>query len=279
MRKILALIIVSLWVASCSGPQQKNGWQKYELSGKVKKLTQKAYLAVVKDGKITKGLRQEHEAPGANKDLVLTFDDKGNLLEEKTISFQDSLISKGVFEYDGHKTKETWYNAKGEPYLTIKYQYSFGGTPESAEHYNTENKLTAKQTYEYKDGHKISETWYDAEGNVESTWNYTYNNEGKLANETWTKANGQTNYDRTLRYGPIGKLSAQTWYLGQGPDSEWLYEYDGQGNLVKITAQFSDGSTTAQAYQLDKKGNWIQAVLYKNQQPISVIERSIEYFK
>jgi len=281
MKRLLTLISATVILASCSKSNLKTDWEKNDLKGQVKSIKEYSYFAIVENGNITKGDRGRSGASESDVDKILTFNADGNLIDEKDYTSTDSLISHIKYEYQKNKkTGETWFNAQNKPYLTVKYDYGFGGSLKDMERFDSDGNLTEKHTYKFdRKGNKVSETWLDADGNEDSSWDFTYDKNGNLVEETWINSEGAPNYNRTLFYDNNGNISSQNWYLAFGPSSEWIYNYDNSNRLVETIAKLSDGSQLIQKYELDKNGNWIKAVQYNNNLPTYVIEREIEYFQ
>ena len=63
--------------------------------------------------------------------------------------------------------------------------------------------------------------------------------------------------------------------------SKYTYKYDEKGNEIEYNSYNSDGSIdeeTTYKYEFDKFDNWIKKVSLEKDNPLTVIERLIEYY-
>ena len=74
MKKILSLFIVGLFLVGCSEKDaKKTGWERDNLKGKVKSITETKYKAVEKPGKVQK--------VSLSKKYSYKYDNNGNKIE------------------------------------------------------------------------------------------------------------------------------------------------------------------------------------------------------
>ena len=152
MKKVLTIVLAMLCSASCEKSTQKNDLAELKLNGKIKSIREIPYEAVEKFGEVVKG-----DALGGFGNLQITFNEKGNKLEENSFNLDGSLFSKYTYKYDdkGNKLEENFFNSDGS--------------------------LSSKYTYKYDDkGNQIEENSFNSDGNLDDkyTYKYTYDQQG-----------------------------------------------------------------------------------------------------
>ena len=112
-------------------------------------------------------------------------------------------------------------------------------------------------------GQVVKETIYDADGILDSVYEYRYNDEGYLLQELYTNGNPAEN----------SELSSITNYSGEA--SEWVldetsyyndctyhcvYSYQGLEASISIWYEFPDGTVSVKTvipYTMESEGNWV----------------------
>lgn len=111
MKKVLTIILAMFCLASCEKSTQKNDLTEEKLKGKVKSIREIPYEAVEKFGEVVKG-----DALGFGKNLQITFNEKGNKLEENSFNPDGSLYYKATYKYtydqQGNWTQQITYKVK-----------------------------------------------------------------------------------------------------------------------------------------------------------------------
>ncbi len=120
MKKVLTIVLAMLCSASCEKSTQKNDLAELKLNGKIKSIREIPYEAVEKFGEVVKG-----DALGGFGNLQITFNEKGNKLEENSFNLDGSLFSKYTYKYDdkGNQIEENSFNSDGN--LDDKYTYKY----------------------------------------------------------------------------------------------------------------------------------------------------------
>ena len=95
MKKVLTIVLAMFCLASCEKSTQKNDLTEEKLNGKVKSIREIPYEAVEKFGEVVKGDALDR----FGKKLQITFNDKGNKLEENSFNSDGSLSSKLTYKY------------------------------------------------------------------------------------------------------------------------------------------------------------------------------------
>lgn len=121
MKKVLTIVLAMLCLASCEKSTQKNDLAELKLNGKVKSIREIPYKAVEKFGEVAKG--DALDIIGEN--LQITFNEKGNKLEENWFNPDGRLFSKYTYKYDdkGNKLEENLLNS--DVNLDDKYTYKY----------------------------------------------------------------------------------------------------------------------------------------------------------
>ena len=109
-----------------------------------------------------------------------------------------------------------------------------------------------------------------------------YNEKGNKIEENYYNSNGSLIYKNTYKYDEKGNKIEEYHYDEDGKfNYKTTYKYDEKGNTIEINNYNSDGrldSKYTYKYKYDKNNNWIQQVKYKNNKPIQITERIIEYY-
>ena len=152
MKKVLTIVLAMLCSASCEKSTQKNDLAELKLNGKIKSIREIPYEAVEKFGEVVKG-----DALGGFGNLQITFNEKGNKLEENFFNSDGSLSSKYTYKYDDK------------------------GNQIEGNSFNSDGRLSFKSTYKYDDkGNQIEENSFNSDGNLDDkyTYKYTYDQQG-----------------------------------------------------------------------------------------------------
>ena len=178
MKKVLTIVLAMLCSASCEKSTQKNDLAELKLNGKIKSIREIPYEAVEKFGEVVKG-----DALGGFGNLQITFNEKGNKLEENSFNLDGSLFSKYTYKYDdkGNKLEENFFNSDGSLSSKYTYKYDDKGNQIEGNSFNSDGRLSFKYTYKYDDkGNQIEENSFNSDGNLDDkyTYKYTYDQQG-----------------------------------------------------------------------------------------------------
>ena len=132
---------------------------------------------------------------------------------------------------------------------TYKAEYKFGEIQNGSLYY--------KYTFKYDEkGNEIERNRYNSDGSLRSKYTFKYDEKGN-----------KIEYNS---YNSDGSLL-----------SKYTYKYDEKGNEIEYNSYNSDGSIdeeTTYKYEFDKFDNWIKKVSLEKDNPLTVIERLIEYY-
>ena len=130
-------------------------------------------------------------------------------------------------------------------------------------------------------GNKIEENYYNSNGSLIYKNTYKYDEKGNKIEENYYNSNGRLYSKTTYKYDEKGNIIEKNNYDSNDLFNKTTYKYDEKGNTIEINNYNSDGrldSKYTYKYKYDKNNNWIQQVKYKNNKPIQITERIIEYY-
>ena len=184
---------------------KKNDLTEEKLKGKVKSIREIPYEAVEKFGEVVKG-----DALGFGKNLQITFNEKGNKLEENWFNPDGRLDFKWTYKYDdkGNQIEENGFNSDGRLSFKSTYKYDDKGNKIEQNSFNPDGSLGSKYTYKYDDkGNKIEENSFNPDGSLyyKATYKYTYDQQGNWTQQiTYKVKNGVEKpsqiVERTIEY-------------------------------------------------------------------------------
>ena len=205
MKKVLTIILAMFCLASCEKSTQKNDLTEEKLKGKVKSIREIPYEAVEKFGEVVKG-----DALGFGKNLQITFNEKGNKLEENWFNPDGRLDFKWTYKYDdkGNQIEENGFNSDGRLSFKSTYKSDDKGNKIEQNSFNPDGSLGSKYTYKYDDkGNKIEENSFNPDGSLyyKATYKYTYDQQGNWTQQiTYKVKNGVEKpsqiVERTIEY-------------------------------------------------------------------------------
>jgi hypothetical protein len=300
-------VMLSIWVMAGGMYAQKsrNNWADLDLVGRVKYMKEAEYLPIEKNGKIIKGNQliddwthfEEHyyfnktgqllkEEDYQKKHLLFyittyAYGENGKKLRKETRAPVNKRDSYTIFTYDNagnevgvnvyfaDSTTETYYQAfdfngncrYSEYYIdSIRYE-------KNLHTYNEKNQLIESKVFmgAWNENPEIYRFVYDAQNNIIETW-----------------------YQGTLSFHYIyvyneknEEIEVRTFNDLQGGKEEHIttYGYDAQGRMIWRLSKSADAEIkeTIQ-YTYDQHKNWIKKITYKNDQPVSIVERKIKYY-
>ena len=139
MKKVLTIVLAMFCLASCEKSTQKNDLAELKLKGKVKSIREIPYEAVEKFGEVVKGALD-----GFGENLQITFNEKGNKIEENFFISDGRLFSKYTYKYDDKGNEIERRNSFNSDVNDDKYTYKYT--------YDQQGNWTQQITYEVKNG-------------------------------------------------------------------------------------------------------------------------------
>ena len=217
MKKVLTIILAMFCLASCEKSTQKNDLTEEKLKGKVKSIREIPYEAVEKFGEVVKG-----DALGFGKNLQITFNEKGNKLEEN------------------------WFNPDGRLDFKWTYKYDDKGNKIELNSFNHDGSLDSKFTFKYDDkGNQIEQNWFNPDGRLDFKWTYKYDDKGNQIEENGFNSDGRLSFKSTYKYDDKGNKIEENSFNPDGSlyyKATYKYTYDQQGNWTQqITYKVKNG--------------------------------------
>lgn len=215
------------------------------------------YFATEKFGEI--------EKVGTATITTITYDTIGNEIEEKKEGWDPITGSFGhhiIYEYD------TFGNQK------IKYFSSIDGKFENDRRYISKFDSNGK---------KIEMKEYDANGHLNGKEIYKYDTNRNLIEMNEYYSAESLPVSKTIyKYNTHGDKIEEVYYSRGVLDGRRVFEFDKNGNMIKIDEYSHDGSLrlkeTLKYDYFDKIGKWHRRISFEFDKPFSIEERDIKYY-
>ena len=245
MKRLLTILLPLLLVFSCSngtnsngadegGEVNRNDWERENLYGEVKILTESSYQAEEKSGEIVIGELE--------KKITYQFDSKGNKIERLIYNADQELLSKAQYQFDsqGNMIEEAVYSVDGELYLKTKIAYD-------------------------SQSNAIEEAWYDGDGVSTGKFKHQYDSQGNAVETAWYDEGGELVQNQKYQVDSKGNKTEQASYDADGQlQSNYKCQYDSQGNMIEKIGYDADGEPNGRLYkhqyEFDETGNWIKEI-------------------
>jgi hypothetical protein len=251
--KPLFLILLSFLLFSCEGRAHKNGLENEKLKGKVKVNTTRCYSVKIESGKPVKdSLTRQY----SNK-----YNVEGNISDGDILNMYGKTIGKSISKYDDKGTllEIGLYKTDGSLISITKYKYNDQGQMIEQNGYS-DDKLTYAISYKYdSSGFKVEEnSSFSANNSANQKLLFTYDSRGNEIKSVAMKDDKKSNYSFTYGYNDSDNVVSENFYDANGNMLTWSsYKY----------------------LEYDKAGNWIKRIKFKNDEPVEITEREIEYYQ
>lgn len=210
------------------------------------------------------------------------YDKNGNNVKTTSYKSDNSISGCQEYEYDenGNTIKLMWYDDLLNGAIN-EYEYDASGNKVKQVAYNLDGVIVQWYEWEYdENGYIIKANRYDIDGNIEWWIEYENDDSGNILKSYNYDSAGVIEWDDEYSYDSYGNLvkSTHTTY-GDGLTlvqvHEYLNEYDLNGNLIKLSSLYSDGSVYS-SDEYDAYGNVVKTTYYEDGSMISV-EYEYEY--
>ena len=229
-RAISLLVIFTLLLAVLASCAPKDDTKRlvrlnyYDAGGGLRSWEEYKYDK--KGGMIKETYLNPDNSPFSNGGLLswdkYEYDADGNEIKRTRYDFEGTLLDWTEFEYDDNKIKSSVYNENGSLSSWVEYEYDASGNEIKSNSYGANGALSRTTVSEYdEEGNVIKTAYYDAEGTLSRWTGYEY--DGNIIRTA--------HYDIS-RYGEFDGLFASE------------YEYDDDGDVVKVNSYNSDGVLT-----------------------------------
>jgi hypothetical protein len=144
-----------------------------------------------------------------------------------------------------------------------------------------------KTIYKYDtNGNKIEESWYDPDGSLSLITIFKYDSRGNQIEANCYNSDGSLLISRsTYKYDSRGNKIEDNFcfpYPVCDSGDKYTFKYDSRGNQIEENRYNSDGSLeykhTFKYDEYDKTGNWVRKIKFRNDKPLVITERKIEYY-
>lgn len=300
MKKIITFLALFLTVGIANA---QTDWQKEELKGKVKELTEKrkksmkdvppSEWAIIQDKTLVfniQGYKTESNDLNYEKrdenHIAYEYDAKVKLVLEKDLSSRgEPRVVKGyAYDKKNNLITEVKYDIFGKPTEGTIYTYDKSNNLVKIESENT-GYGTSEKTYTYNSKNQIIE---ENEASWHGRYRYTfeYDSKGNITAKNEYNSKQITNTVKS-QYADNGKISEETTFTykdGEAPKKTYYrtYKYDAMNNLTEYISQshhLTTPFTTTYKYEYDTFKNWVKHEKYDNKNLKEIIERKIVYFE
>lgn len=300
MKQLFTCIALFLVVGIVSA---QTDWQKEELRGKVKELSEKRKKSM-KDV-------PPNEWP-ITQDKTLFFNAQGHKIELNDLNYEKNNVNHIAYEYDanaklvleknlssyGGPRVEKVYAYDKKNNLIAELEYDLFGEPREGTVYTYDKKSNLTKIESENTGYGISEKTYKYNSKNQiieesrASWvgryyfTFEYDYKGNITTEN-EYSSDQIRSNVKYQYADNGKISEETTFTykdGKNPKKTQykIYKYDAMNNLIEYSYE-SDVLTTpfitTYKYEYDTLKNWIKREKYENKNLKEIIERKIVYFE
>ena len=162
-----------------------------------------------------------------------TYDANGNLLNE-TLTDSDGSVSKFDYTYN-EKNQCVGLITTNAPDYYLSYESTYDADGREirivCEH---ESGVDVEEMTYNAAGDILKDTWLE-NGEVYSTYDYSYDEKGRLVEMTFTIAGEATSYRKTISYNEKDQKTTEHVVYTNEYEYTYNYEYDEHGNAVKTT--------------------------------------------
>ena len=253
--------------------------QSYNLFGRVKTIKESVYKAVIKNDKITPGLKTSYSLNFG--DSYQYFNNLGNLTSEKNYYANKKLANKYKYKYDkSDKLIESIFGKSKEILFRTEFLYKKDGKLFGEKTYY-ENFVIDIILYLFdKKGNYIGEEYYDDDGNKLSTGTYVFDKSGLHLEYIKRKADGLIICKELFGYDGYGnKIKKEILIVHHC--HKIVYRYDSNQNETDEIIYKSENEIEKHRryeYSFDETGNWVSKILFENNIPVVIYKRIIEYY-
>ena len=253
--------------------------KSYNLKGQVKTVREFVYKPILRNGNLELSTRISASL-NFGEDCYF-FNESGNLTENRVYDLNQKLINQYICHYDsaGNLIEYIMYN-KGGILFRTKYLFS------------KENKLLGHKDW-YGDTHYSTTLYftdergkcdvhenYDPDGCLQGTTQYLLNSKGNIRSCQRRTADDRV-IDRVEYYYDDKDNLKERVFLKLDRLYKLVERFDSRKNKVEVISYTSKEKIKSHEkydHVYDKTGNWIRKIQYKVSTPVSIFERSIEYY-
>lgn len=216
------------------------------------------------------------------------YDQHGNILEE--IRTQKDIfpqISSYRYDDQNHKIYHRIIRSGGKYIFKKTWKYDAAGTLIEEISYNEKDTLKIRETTRYNTSGQKTRTIYDEAGNFDSEFVYAYDNMKRVSELLVYSEKDLLDRRELYKYDEKGNLTEEVKCdYSDSSLRTHFYSYDKYGNKLEYRSEdrnFYTGTlhySWKETYEFtyDEQGNWTRQVIYKNDTPEFILERTIIYY-
>lgn len=293
--QLILLMIISSCTSVGGSTKPANDWEKQNLKGKVKSITETSNKVEIKFGEFVKGEKSLNV--GDYFVSYREFNNQGNLVEEHYTDSDFELIEKKHYSYDDNGELHS-IEKKGVAYAKNHSIENY--------HYNESKELVFRKTeYPKYDFEDIDSLYYNSDGLLIAENSYRTENDellslsSKKVNSYDEKENliemkiyysdGELAYEEKNTY--AGGVLTKSRYIHGDNLTTVTYEKNSllsertEHRILNKKLKLSEDNLVLKdnwiyTYEFDNQKNWIKQYHYKEnaENPSYVVEREIEYY-
>ena len=261
-----------LIISSVASAQNNSTLSKHKLKGKVKVLLYTEYEVDDKFGKLTKG--------------------------------KISYVEKYFYNNRGYKKKLIIYGKSGNPHEIVEYFYNSK---------DELNEFTILRAWMKKPENEIEELDYYG-FSLHEDFFYKYDKKGNIIEDNLGRFDSETEFYPGINkyyYDDENKKTRREYYdeITKQNHVSWEYKYDSYNNLTEFRELSGSGNifkrevnnynnnndlindktynyrgkvieeSTYEDLEYDVNKNWVKQIIYRNDNPLVIVERDIKYHK
>ena len=203
---------------------------------------------------------------------VYVYNEQGKITQREDICKDGTCYEKEVYKYIDDLIYVYYYDING----ILKYYFTHQN--DSLKHeqiqYSSDGKPISKRQNEFNSNGKMisSRRWYVPENNLQEEKIYIYDNNGNLLELLYD------NRKSIYRYDSRGYLLEYAYKNFDG-DYKCKYTYNKIGLLKEEFFYKDEILYNKTTYKYDSKENWIEKIIYENDNLKKIIQRRIQYYR
>ena len=217
---------------------------------------------------------------------VWKYDHENNLIEYYRDKVDEGLEMKTIYTYDkfGNKIGQKTSGNSGNLQYTKKWNYNANGNAVEEIVDNEGGYDDYKYFMKYdKYGNQIEQFKQKNNGEKKLNFKKEFNSDSYIINKTTFNSDGSR---KSMKTWNRNKMNITIEYINYKSKRGLFYRalktiYDNNGNKKERIKYNPNGSVNIKqtySYEFDKQGNWVKRIDYKNNKPIYLLEREIDYY-
>jgi YD repeat-containing protein len=282
--RIIVTLTASLLMIGCSQESSKTtDLEALNLKGKVKCVKETSYRVEKNgDGNFLFIARENRKA--CKKDMQTLFDDRGNGIEIIFFNSDESISSKSEIEHNTQNNAlgESRYDSEGKLLFKKKYKYNSKGKRIEEINLDADGKtqFISISTTD-KNGDEVESLMFSENGSVDIKWISKFDKKGKRIE--MRRLDEEADYEVlfSFKYDNEGKLIEEIEHRADGKIiTKTSFKYDQSGQVVEeiFTDEDNNSELWVFEYEYDEVGNWIKRIEIKENKPVYLVVRDIDYF-